>query len=645
MAGRYGDTYDPQALYQNLPDEENLSTIHFTVWGGGNWNDQADSLVGRAYQPTPTGFAQQYPVELSDMRNLDFDIQGIKKRLGSAVLDDVTTALQAGDTILEEVEFVNAAGTRCRVAVGTQGLYTNQSGAWAQLIRSSGVTFTSQSAIAKVSFVQADGKLWIMMDGAKNPIQVYRTGTSLDDHAYNTTVTTTYNGTGTLTSTATMSVASISGFNVGDRFLAGTVPLYVGGFGTGTSIIAVAAPGSGSPITSGAVVATANQYTNVYSGSKSTFTGVWGLGYYLGFMLHNRICFGIGDTVWEYCNVNAAYDRALGGFYQAQGRIVAAGTFANRYGDTLREFGILSTTGGVNYIQGFDATDTVMQLEGIGSAINYRGMKQSNDWMVMLTKQRAIMGFNLQQVVNLGRRYRSPDGTGPLDTMNLAQTETLGWAFFNQTKKQVMFGIVDGTNTTVSNILVLDFQLGEPVAGEYLTSFEHRVRLLDWSQTAPWYVAVFRYFGGWAGVMSTGKSYTMDSGPDDFGSGNTAVNAYGVSPEITCGTPMLNKQFRHMAGFSKSYGDWSVNVTLYVNRSPFTTGPGWSWQQILGGSAAYDTSTYDNAVYIDSGVARGHDWIDLYATSLRFQFANSVLGQAFTITDMELAWDIGARAD
>ena len=42
MAGKFGDAFDPQALYQNLPDEENLSTMHFTVWGGGNWNDQAD---------------------------------------------------------------------------------------------------------------------------------------------------------------------------------------------------------------------------------------------------------------------------------------------------------------------------------------------------------------------------------------------------------------------------------------------------------------------------------------------------------------------------------------------------------------------------------------------------------------------------
>ena len=348
---------------------------------------------------------------------------------------------------------------------------------------------------------------------------------------------------------------------------------------------------------------------------------------------------------WEYCNVNKAYDRALGGFYQAQGRIVAARTFANRYGDQLREFGMLSTQGTVNYISGFDATDSVMQIEGIPAAMNYRCMKQSNDWMILLTKQRSIMGFNMQQVINLGRRYRAPDATGPLDTMNLANTETLGWAFFNETKKQMMFGIVDGSNTTVSNILVLDFQLGEPVAGEYLTSFEHRVRLLDWNQIAPWYVSVFKYFGGWAGLLSTGKAYTLDTGTDDYGALVSAINAYGVSPEITCGTFMLYKQFRHMSAMSKPNGNWPVNVTLYANRSTFAIGSGWSWAQLQDGGSTYDVSTYDHGIYSDSGIARGPSWIDLYATSLRFQFANSTAGQSFTITDMELAWDSGARAD
>ena len=63
------------------------------------------------------------------------------------------------------------------------------------------------------------------------------------------------------------------------------------------------------------------------------------------------------------------------------------------------------------------------------------------------------------------------------------------------------------------------------------------------------------------------------------------------------------------------------------------------------GSAIYDTSTYDVGLYGSSGVTKGHKWIDFYAESMRFKFYNQTLTNSYTINNMEIGYEGGARGD
>ena len=162
------------------------------VFGGENQNDQEDLLINKAYSVAQAGYIQQRPLESPDAQNIDFTQRGIRKRKGSAQYKNFTTSgasplsimtTSSSDAVIAGIQWVDpATGSEIEVVVSKKTIYTDQSGTFATVNRASGGTYAHNSDVSKVTFAEADGHLFIGLDGASNYIQVYRSGSDLDDH-------------------------------------------------------------------------------------------------------------------------------------------------------------------------------------------------------------------------------------------------------------------------------------------------------------------------------------------------------------------------------------------------------------------------------------------------------------------------------
>ena len=161
-----------------------------SVFGGLNVSDQPNTMILRAFSPVDGGYIQHSPVESPNAENVDFLERALGKRLGSAELDDYSSVLISGDTILRATAWIPPGGTaEVEVAAGAKGIYSNQSGSWARLNNANGTAFQWNTDSTKISFVMMDNHLIIMSD--KNYSQVYRSGTALDNQMHNDATATT----------------------------------------------------------------------------------------------------------------------------------------------------------------------------------------------------------------------------------------------------------------------------------------------------------------------------------------------------------------------------------------------------------------------------------------------------------------------
>lgn len=627
-----------------------LLQIDFSIFGGGNWSDQPRELIQRAYQSAAGGFQQIAPVESPDMENIDFIERAIGKRKGSSSLDDYSSVLISGDTILKQIAWIKPnSTTEVNVACGAKGIYTDQSGSWARLTNANGTAFQFNTDATKASFVMVDNHLLIMTD--TNYTQIYRTGTALDDQMNNQTTTTTVDADSN-SGQKVVNVAATTMFNVGDR-----VALNLGGareeFGYIASISAGVSITLENNLTNthtsaqADVVQTQNQYTESKGGASQVYTGAWTSGHYIGFPLHQRFCMCQGDSVIEFTDTGQPWDLLGGNNFQADGNIVGAIPFVPTGGSELNAVGFLSTTAGPQFISGFDLTDTIKPMQGGRTALNHQVIEAIDNWIVYMTSEGGLEAVNFNQAIDLGRRFKTLDGvTGPMDTFTPTNSKhpTLPFSVANKSKKQVAWFYPDASQTTNSHAVVLDFYLGEPVSGEPIESFERRVRCLYWSikepGSNPWFISAYQKRGSMVGVLATGITYTMENGKNDLDT-LPILEIYKL-PNFDGGAPDNQKNWRKASASFKPKGNWNVKLRHYLDRASEPTGTETEWLQATQGAASYDSAVYDTDSYVTSGLVRRSRWTEAYSNEISYDLRNQNTSEDWVLTNFNQQYQIGA---
>jgi hypothetical protein len=390
-----------------------------------------------------------------------------------------------------------------------------------------------------------------------------------------------------------------------------------------------------------------NLYTESKGGGTQTITGTWGTGYYILLGFHGRLCFGNGDSILEYTDVAEPWDLAGGSFWQAKSNIVAAKTFVPRGGNEIQEFGFMFTTDGAQILSGFDLTDSVKSVEGAGVPINHRCVVATRDWLMYPTRTQGIEAINLFRIIDVGRRFLNGDGvTGPLDLLEPtnANMDTLPFGYYDARRKQAIWYAPDGSRSTNSMALGLDFQLGEPGVNELEQNAELHVRPLFHIIKEPannaWFVGAYQILGGIRGTMANGKTYTINSGLNDLGT--LPIEEYWDTPEITAGMPDWGKTWLRNAIRTEKKGSWPLYVEGAINRSS-TFLPLWNFDQVEPDDAVYGTAVYGTAVYASGGNVRVADWINLYSESLRLRLSNQATSQDWVVNHIGIEYQFGER--
>ena len=345
-----------------------MRQIEFDVFGGENYADQSQLLIRRSHEQVRGGWAQRFPVESPKARNMDFSPDGMLKRLGSAAY--------------------NAAADI------------------------SDVLISGDVIIAGIEF-QSPGT-----GGTRNQIIGSKKGIYIDPGTGTWAVIKKTNGS---TDFAWTSDATKIGFAIVDN------KLFIGSNG-GDNIQAFRTAKLDDPMKLN------NTYNDSFGGGTNTITGSWTTGAYILFGMHERLCYSTGNSVIEYTPAQSIYDRggSDAGFRQAQGNIEAATVFVPQGRSENTAIGYISTSVGGEYISGFDATDTQQPPRGQRTAMNHQCMISTNNWIMYLTKDGGIEATNTVDTIDVGRRFKANDSvTGPLDTINNSQAESLAFGFWD----------------------------------------------------------------------------------------------------------------------------------------------------------------------------------------------------------------------
>jgi hypothetical protein len=624
--------------------------------GGLNANDQIEELFARAYSATDAGFQQINPVESPSMLNIDFDSNGISKRKGSTEEDDLTGVTVTDEVLLKGIEWQNPnGGARVEVIVGKKSIYTNQGGSFAQINNANGNAYTHNSDVTKVTFARVDGHLFIGMDGANNPIQVYRSGANLDDPFRNQTTATTVDADSSSGQTV-LSVAATTMFNVGDR-----VTINDGGAREESGYIASISAGASITLednltyTHTLAQADAVKVDNLYTESFGTnitnaYTGVIDTSYFLLASIHGRLVYSQGNTLLEYTPIAGTTGSGLhdvagstGGFYQASGYIRAIISFAPKYSNSLDENLFIGTNDGFEISTGFGSTDRLVRIEGSKGPLNHQSFAKAQNWIVYLTSDKNIFAINGATVIDLGRRAKTTDKDGPLDLMSSSDSESSAFGYYSSMKEQVMLYFSSSNNSNNDRAIVIDFKLGEPTIQEAKDSFEKRVRLLYWKiedeATNDWFNGIYQALDLIKGVAGAGKTYTLENGLNDLGS--VLIDGYWFSPVFTAGAEFESKQWLQMFLRGIVRGDWDIYIDVYLDRSQSPTKQ-FTFNQ-AGDQAAYGTATYGSSQYVFTGTLKAADDTSRYSEAIQWKVSNSEAGQTFVLTSQALTYLIGAE--
>lgn len=555
-----------------------------TFWGGVNYREQAEDLLGRTHTFVENAGWVQRPgvgTESPDAQNSDFDPQGLRKRLGSTEWQDLTGVLVASETLLGGFESEDTSGSAYVVAVGVKSMYTNQSGSFVQLNDSNSSAYTHSADVSKFTRIRVDSRDLIGLDGA-NKIQVYRGGADLDDEltSGNTWVET---GTGT------------------SRTITGT-------WDNGAYLLAA--------IRSRVVYSTGNGVLNPSPLAMASSSGIW-----------------------DKTNAPRASF--------ASGRVRLEATFVPEGGDDTNSIMYIGTDAGMEYFTGFGLpSDHAREITGAEPPLNHQAFFVTNNWLVYLTARGNILGVNGTRVIDLGARLKASDGTGPLDEIDLATSTTYSYGFWDADAHQGEIAISTSTSRINDLRIRLDFKLGEPVPGEQPPSFEQRVRLLPWRIASPDNNDGFRFLfqrtGEVVGVMGSGILYTLGSGNNDL---DTIAIAWNHKTPIFSGGPWVSTLIKQIFGADLATiptGDYPLTVNVYLDRET-SASHSFEFDQASDDHFILDESELDVDSLGGAGIIKHFERVLRRAETFQIEFVNESVSETAVVATMSLPYEVGAR--
>ena len=374
-----------------------------------------------------------------------------------------------------------------------------------------------------------------------------------------------------------------------------------------------------------------NNYTDS-GGTVNVVTGTWGTGYDRLAVFNGRLVFNDGTSTVQYTDVNQPWDLAGGGNFPAEGSVIGLRTHIPQFATVQTAILYIGTSVGWNFTSDLAVRNNI---NGSPAPINDKSIIETRNWIMYLTARGDIYGINGNRVIDLGRRLKARDGTtGPLDTINLANSLTVANGYYDDTKTQAGWLISTAASGNPNATVVIDLQLGEPVLDEPLTSYEQHVRCLKWAGQD--YVSVQYTQSGLVGARSTGIFWTLDSGYSDYGA--TAITKQWFSPLLDGGAPANPKSWMVWFGRGVNAGSWNVQGDYLRDRDNISVK---TFQFGQGGSEAfYDTDVYDTGLYSAEGLITGSDDTDIVSETLQIELSQSAAAQNCTITSMEQHYDV-----
>ena len=388
-----------------------------------------------------------------------------------------------------------------------------------------------------------------------------------------------------------------------------------------------------------------NTWNDSFGGGTSVVTGTWGTGYYIVLEFQQRLVYSDGSGALQYTDVGQPWDRAAGGVFGCKGNVVGAMPFLPRGASELLSVLFISTTEGPEFLTGFDVTDTVKPMTG-SVALNHQCIVALDNWIAYLTTEGGIEGVNLQDTIDLGRRFKALDGlSGPMDTFSPTNTNhsTKPFGYYDRSRKQALWMYPDASDSVNNSAIGLDVFIGEPLLGERKEEFERKVRCL-WhtiQDGQTWFINVYQRRGALVGVLATGLTYTMNSGANDLES--LPIDDELEFFDFDGGFPDRIKNFRRFAPVFRSRGNWNVNLDRYLDRSAYPTGSTITFPQIATGTAVWDSITWDSFTWADAGIAAKADWVECHAKFFRGRLYNQQAAQDWILTNATLEYMVGSR--
>ena len=620
---------------------EQVISFNINIFNGLNENDQANELVPRAYQQGQAGMQQVSPVESPNLKNIDFSSDGLAKRRGSTESDDLTGVTVVGEELIAGTFFrVHNSVQKPNLIVGKKSIYINTTGTWAQITNANGTAYVHSNDVSKVTFTLLDQRVFIGLDG-DNAIQVYRSGSALDNHLHATTTTTVVDASSS-SGQKVLNVSDTTIFEVGDRIKINASEVgYVDTVQAGISI--TLEDNLASTYTNEAVIVE-NLYYTANTSTTNALTGNIGTGYFLVASSKSRLIYCDGSVVVNYSDVatSGVYKFADSGFFQASSRVRAVTAFAPYYTDSINENIYIGTELGWE-IRTDIATGAVIKVEGSRPPFNHQSFTATKRWIVYLTSDKNIFAINGTTVIDLGRRLKTTSRDGTLDGLDISSSQDTAFAHYYADREQVYIHYTNDSSGFNDICIVIDFRLDEPNLGENKRQFEQRVRLLKWTISAPatndWFSYIYRNETATVGVTKAGKTYQLDLGSNDLGT--LAVESEYYTPIFFAGNESISKQFLDIYFRGINTGDFDVNYSIFVDRSNTAIQTGTF--SVGTANSVYGTATYGTGTYASTAAIRNTDDIDLYHESIQWFISNTELSETFKITTTGIRFLFGAE--
>ena len=645
--------------------EEQPLRLAFSFAGGVNAWDYHDQLIRRSHSPGQGGWDQNSPMESPVSDNTEFFTEGWGQRLGSVEIEDLTGVLLTDDVLLDGEEWRNpVTAARILIVLSEQTVYLNQSGSWAQITHNNtgALAYTHNTTPTKWSFIFTDGHFLTLTDCVDNRILNYRSGSAFDDPLGNNTTATAVDVT-SAAGQKVLSVAATTMFKVGDRANidpdgsgGGQEYGWVGSISAGVSITLM--DNLANEHTSGQadVVQVDNAYVEAYDTSTShSVTGLWETAAYLGEDVNDRLAFSVGNSLLEYTPRSRTASSGIwdlagseAGFYGARGAIVAIASFVPEGGDINRQLLHVFTTAGPGVLTGFQEYDEAMDAnkQTGGVPLNHRCVVATKNWLMYLTDKKDIEAINGPTWINIGRRLKNREKTGPLDGISISQSADAAFGLYDSENERVIFHATTASGRVSDFAAIVDLRLGEPQRGELVDSYDKHVRLLNWSianpDINPWFKGAFKVLGGLYGVHQDGKLYAIGgSALPRRDLGTVPVSSRWDMPWFNGGSRLANHAFINAFLQIKQYGTWNAQLGVYTDYNN-------SQSRVIDFSQAdfnapvWGGAIWGSAIWVAGGTSVKLIEVDVYRKAVKLSVTNSAIDTFWTLISGVLEYQPGA---